>query len=56
MNIVFGSANVDSSDGLVVDQYDFTKPDNTCTVAKMRAAWGEPKERVYGMVELVPGG
>lgn len=58
MNIVFGTANVAKrEDQAVVEQYDFSQKDKTCTVAKMKTAWGVPKtkEKVIGMVDLVNG-
>lgn len=54
MSIEFGTQNIEKrKDQAAVEQYDFNKRDKTCTMAKMRAAWGTPKEKVRGMVELV---
>lgn len=54
MNIVFGTANVEKKkDQAVVEPFDFSQRDKTCSDAKMRACWGEPKEKIRGMVELV---
>lgn len=56
MGIKFGTANAEKrEDQAAVEPYDFSQKDKTCSVAKMKAAWGEPKERVIGMVELVEG-
>lgn len=59
MGIEFGTANVEKRESQLGEPYDYSQKDNTCTVAKMRATWGEPKvvkaDRVIGMVDLIKG-